>query len=35
MVNALDEMNITDQKQYAIVPLSAADRQLLPAGERE
>lgn len=35
MVNALDEMNITDQKQYAIVPLSAADRQLLPAGEQE
>jgi biopolymer transport protein ExbD len=34
MVNALDEMNITDQKQYAVTALSAADRQLLPAAER-
>lgn len=35
MVAILDEMNITDQKKYALVPLAAADRQLLPAGERE
>lgn len=35
MVDILDEMNITNQKKYAIVPLSAADRQLLPASERE
>ena len=35
IVNILDEMNITDQKKYALVPLTAADRQLLPAGERQ
>ncbi len=35
MVNTLDELNITDQKHYAITALSAADRQLLPAGERQ
>lgn len=35
MVNALDEMNITDQKHYAVTALSAADRQLLPATERQ
>ena len=35
LVNALDEMNITDQKQYAVTALSTADRQLLPADERE
>ncbi|TDN40079.1 biopolymer transporter ExbD [Hymenobacter sp. UV11] len=34
MVDVLDEMNITNQRKYAIVPLSAADRQLLPVGER-
>lgn len=34
MVAILDEMNITAQKKYAIVPLTAADRQLLPASER-
>lgn len=33
MVAILDEMNITDQKKYALVPLTAADRQLLPARE--
>jgi len=35
MVAILDELNITDQKKYALVPLSAADRQLLPASERQ
>jgi hypothetical protein len=34
MVDILDEMNITDQKKYALVDLAAADRQLLPAAER-
>jgi biopolymer transport protein ExbD len=31
MVDILDEMNITAQKKYALVPLGAADRQLLLA----
>ncbi|MBT9391987.1 biopolymer transporter ExbD [Hymenobacter sp. NST-14] len=31
MVDALDEMNITDQKKYALVELSAADKALLTA----
>ncbi|MGI4869959.1 MAG: ExbD/TolR family protein [Janthinobacterium lividum] len=31
MVDILDEMTITDQGQYALVDLSAADHQLLPA----
>ena len=35
MVNILDEMNITNQPKYALIPLSAADRQLLPASERK
>lgn len=35
MVNALDEMNITDQKKYALTDLTAADRQLLPPSERQ
>jgi biopolymer transport protein ExbD len=34
MVDALDEMNITDQNKYALTDLTAADRQLLPAAER-
>jgi len=34
MVDILDEMNITDQKKYAIVPLSAADGRLLPASDQ-
>lgn len=34
MVAILDEMNLTDQKKYALTELSAADRQLLPAAER-
>ena len=34
MVDILDEMNITNQKKYALVALSAADRQLLPASEQ-
>ncbi|MFD1873928.1 biopolymer transporter ExbD [Hymenobacter bucti] len=35
MVDILDEMNITSQKKYALVPLGAADRQLLLAnGQR-
>ncbi|GAB3302784.1 ExbD/TolR family protein [Hymenobacter tenuis] len=29
LVNALDEMNITDQKKYALTELDLADRQLL------
>ncbi|RSK50859.1 ExbD/TolR family protein [Hymenobacter rigui] len=29
MVDALDEMNITDTKKYALVDLSSADKQLL------
>jgi biopolymer transport protein ExbD len=35
MVNILDEMNITDQKKYALTDLTAADRQLLPPSERQ
>ena len=35
MVNILDEMNLTDQKQYTITDLTAADRQLLPVTERQ
>ena len=31
LVDALDEMNITDQRQYALTAPSAADRQLLAA----
>ena len=31
MVDALDEMNITDQKKYALVDLDKADRLLLAA----
>ncbi|QKG54155.1 ExbD/TolR family protein [Hymenobacter sp. BRD67] len=35
MVDILDEMNITGQSKYAITELGAADRQLLPASERQ
>lgn len=35
LISVLDEMNITDQKKYAVTALSAADRQLLPASERQ
>jgi biopolymer transport protein ExbD len=35
MVDILDEMNITDQGRYALTDLSAADRQLLAANEKE
>ena len=34
MVAILDEMNITGQPKYALIDLTAADRQLLPASER-
>ncbi|MGI4736666.1 MAG: ExbD/TolR family protein [Janthinobacterium lividum] len=35
MVGILDEMNITDQKKYALTNLTAADRQLLPPSEQQ
>jgi biopolymer transport protein ExbD len=35
MVDILDEMKITGQRLYALVPLTAADRQLLLANERQ
>jgi biopolymer transport protein ExbD len=35
MVDILDEMNITGQMKYALTDLTAADRQLLPASERQ
>ena len=35
MVDILDEMNITNQQKYALIDLTTADRQLLPASERQ
>lgn len=35
MIDILDEMNITAQKKYVLVPLTAADRQLLLANGRQ
>ena len=35
MIDILDEMNITAQKKYALVPLTAADRQLLLANGQQ
>jgi biopolymer transport protein ExbD len=35
MVDILDEMNITAQKKYALVPLTAADRELLRANAQQ
>jgi biopolymer transport protein ExbD len=35
MVDILDELNITGQAKYALIDLTAADRQLLPPSERQ